>query len=111
VAEANATTVVEPGWQAQVTPADQMVLERVVPRETRVALGTQADPVMLEIFNNLYMSIAEQMGLPGGLENNGVNVNLPSSYFPGTAREQVRRAAEAAGIATPCGWGPTNGCC
>ncbi len=74
VAEANATTVVEPGWRAQVTPADHMVLERVVPRETRVALGTQADPVMLEIFNNLYMSIAEQMGLR--LQNTAYSVNI-----------------------------------
>ncbi|HET9735067.1 MAG TPA: hydantoinase B/oxoprolinase family protein [Burkholderiales bacterium] len=74
IAEANATTVVEPGWQAQVTPLDHLVLERVVPREKRVALGTEADPVMLEIFNNLYMSIAEQMGLR--LQNTAYSVNI-----------------------------------
>jgi 5-oxoprolinase (ATP-hydrolysing) len=74
VAEANATTVVEPGWQAEVTPLDHLVLERVVPREKRVALGTEADPVMLEIFNNLYMSIAEQMGLR--LQNTAYSVNI-----------------------------------
>jgi len=74
IAEANATTVVEPGWRADVTPLDHLVLERVVPREKRVALGTEADPVMLEIFNNLYMSIAEQMGLR--LQNTAYSVNI-----------------------------------
>jgi 5-oxoprolinase (ATP-hydrolysing) len=74
LAEANATTVVEPGWRATVTRLDHLVLERVVPREKRVALGTGADPVMLEIFNNLYMSIAEQMGLR--LQNTAYSVNI-----------------------------------
>jgi 5-oxoprolinase (ATP-hydrolysing) len=74
IAEANATTVVEPGWRATVTDLDQLVLDRVVPRDKRVAIGTQADPVMLEIFNNLYMSIAEQMGLR--LQNTAYSVNI-----------------------------------
>ena len=74
IAEANATTVVEPGWRAEVTKLDHLVLDRVVPREKRVAMGTQADPVMLEIFNNLYMSIAEQMGLR--LQNTAYSVNI-----------------------------------
>ena len=74
IAEANATTVVEPGWRAEVTPLEHLVLERVVAREQRVAIGTQADPVMLEIFNNLYMSIAEQMGLR--LQNTAYSVNI-----------------------------------
>jgi 5-oxoprolinase (ATP-hydrolysing) len=63
IAERNATTVVEPGWEARVTELDHLVLERVVPRQARYALGTKADPVMLEVFNNLFMSIAEQMGV------------------------------------------------
>ncbi|MSP95757.1 MAG: 5-oxoprolinase [Betaproteobacteria bacterium] len=74
VAEANATTVIEPGWCAAVTPANHLVLERVVARETRMAVGTQADPVMLEIFNNLFMSIAEQMG--SRLQNTAYSVNI-----------------------------------
>ena len=74
IAESNATTIVEPGWRAELTPANNLVLERVVARETRVALGTQADPVMLEIFNNLFMSIAEQMGLR--LQNTAYSVNI-----------------------------------
>jgi 5-oxoprolinase (ATP-hydrolysing) len=74
VAEANATTVVEPGWEATVTPLDHLVLERIEARPERVAIGTQVDPVMLEIFNNLYMSIAEQMGLR--LANTAYSVNI-----------------------------------
>ncbi|HEX6154514.1 MAG TPA: hydantoinase B/oxoprolinase family protein, partial [Burkholderiales bacterium] len=74
IAEANATTVVEPEWRALVTPLNHLVLERVTPRKTRVAIGTSVDPVMLEIFNNLYMSIAEQMGLR--LQNTAYSVNI-----------------------------------
>ena len=74
IAEANATTVVEPEWRASVTGLNHLVLERMVKRTTGVALGTQVDPVMLEIFNNLYMSIAEQMGLR--LQNTAYSVNI-----------------------------------
>ena len=72
--EANATTVLEPGWQAAVTKHNHMILTRVVPLPRRVAIGTQADPVMLEVFNNLFMSIAEQMG--GVLQNTSYSVNI-----------------------------------
>jgi len=74
LAETNATTIVEPGWRAQVAQDGCLVLERSVPRPSRVALGTGADPVMLEIFNNLYMSIAEQMGAT--LANTAYSVNI-----------------------------------
>jgi 5-oxoprolinase (ATP-hydrolysing) len=74
IAEANATTVLEPDWRARVTQKNHLVLERARPRPARVALGTEADPVMLEIFNNLYMSIAEQMGLR--LQNTAYSVNI-----------------------------------
>jgi len=63
IAERNATTIVEDEWEARVTPEDHLVLERLVPRSAANALGTSADPVMLEVFNNLFMSIAEQMGV------------------------------------------------
>src|SRR5258706_192850 len=63
IAERNATTVVEPEWEARVTELNHLVLERVTERKTQYALGTTADPVMLEVFNNLFMSIAEQMGV------------------------------------------------
>jgi 5-oxoprolinase (ATP-hydrolysing) len=74
IAEQNATTVVEPGWQARVTALNHLVLQRVAPREARYAVGTQVDPVMLEVFNNLFMNIAEQMGLQ--LQNTAYSVNI-----------------------------------
>ncbi|KPF88084.1 5-oxoprolinase [alpha proteobacterium AAP38] len=72
--EATGTTLVEPGWQARVTVRGGLILRRVVPLPARVAVGTDADPVMLEVFNNLFMSIAEQMGL--ALENTAHSVNI-----------------------------------
>ncbi|MRW91934.1 5-oxoprolinase [Duganella sp. FT80W] len=74
IAEANATTIIEAGWQAEVTLNDHLVLRRVVALPERRAIGTTADPVMLEIFNNLFMSIAEQMGLR--LQNTAYSVNI-----------------------------------
>jgi 5-oxoprolinase (ATP-hydrolysing) len=99
VAEKNATTVIEPGWQARVLPptalragppkgappglgrpgagltaAGPIELQRTVPRATQHAIGTDADPVMLEVFNNLFMNIAEQMGLR--LQNTAYSVNI-----------------------------------
>lgn len=74
IAEKNATTVVDPGWRARVTEFDHLVLERVQPREARKAIGTTVDPVMLEVFNNLFMNIAEQMGLQ--LQNTAYSVNI-----------------------------------
>ncbi|MFC4278242.1 hydantoinase B/oxoprolinase family protein [Achromobacter aloeverae] len=74
ISEQNQTTVVEAGWQAEVTPLDHLVLKRVAQRPQRRAIGTQADPVMLEVFNNLFMSIAEQMGYR--LQNTAYSVNI-----------------------------------
>ncbi|MCB5363590.1 hydantoinase B/oxoprolinase family protein [Pusillimonas sp. CC-YST705] len=74
ITDANATTLVDAGWRAQVLAGGELVLERHLPRPTRLAVGTQADPVMLEIFNNLFMSIAEQMGYR--LQNTAHSVNI-----------------------------------
>jgi 5-oxoprolinase (ATP-hydrolysing) len=74
IAEKNATTVVEPGWEAQLTSLDHIVLDRRVPRAQRFAAGTRVDPVLLEVFNNLFMNIAEQMGLQ--LQNTAYSVNI-----------------------------------
>ena len=74
LAETNATTVLEPGWQAQVAHGGCLLLTRSRPRPARAAVGTNADPVMLEIFNNLCMSIAEQMGAT--LANTAYSVNI-----------------------------------
>ena len=74
IAEQNATTVIEPGWQAQVTALDHLLLARVHARQVRHAVGTTVDPVLLEVFNNLFMNIAEQMGLQ--LQNTAYSVNI-----------------------------------
>jgi 5-oxoprolinase (ATP-hydrolysing) len=74
IAEHNATTVVEPGWQAEVTALDHLVLTRCQPRAQTYAAGTTADPVLLEVFNNLFMNIAEQMGVQ--LQNTAYSVNI-----------------------------------
>ncbi|MFJ1676325.1 hydantoinase B/oxoprolinase family protein [Streptomyces sp. NPDC088251] len=74
VAEADATTVVDPGWQAALAATGHLLLTRVRPRPGRTAVGTRVDPVMLEVFNNLFMSIAEQMGVR--LENTAHSVNI-----------------------------------
>ena len=74
VTDRNATTVVEPGWRAVRTAEGALELRRTAPRESAHAVGTEADPVMLEVFNNLFMNIAEQMGLR--LQNTAYSVNI-----------------------------------
>ena len=74
IVEPHQTVVVEPGWSAKVTAKDHLLLERVTALRRARALGTKADPVMLEVFNNLFMSIAEQMGL--ALQNTASSVNI-----------------------------------
>jgi 5-oxoprolinase (ATP-hydrolysing) len=74
LADRHATTVVEPGWSASVTATGCVELQRVRPRGMRHASGTQVDPVMLELFNNVFMNIAEQMGLR--LQNTAHSVNI-----------------------------------
>jgi 5-oxoprolinase (ATP-hydrolysing) len=72
--EPHQTIVVEPGWQAELTAKNHLVLARTVPLARTAAIGTEADPVMLEVFNNLFMSIAEQMGV--SLQNTAYSVNI-----------------------------------
>ncbi|MEZ2132199.1 MULTISPECIES: hydantoinase B/oxoprolinase family protein [unclassified Sinorhizobium] len=74
IIEPNQTIVVEDGWQAKLTAKDHIVLTRIKALPERTAIGTKADPVMLEIFNNLFMSIAEQMGVT--LQNTAYSVNI-----------------------------------
>ncbi|MFI2119549.1 hydantoinase B/oxoprolinase family protein [Streptomyces rubiginosohelvolus] len=74
VAEDDATTVVDPGWQAEAAPTGHLALTRSTPRPERTAVGTRVDPVLLEVFNSLFMSIAEQMGVR--LENTAHSVNI-----------------------------------
>lgn len=74
ITEPNSTIVVEPGWQAVLNDRAELLLTRVVAKERAHAIGTEVDPVMLEIFNNLFMSIAEQMG--STLQNTASSVNI-----------------------------------
>jgi 5-oxoprolinase (ATP-hydrolysing) len=74
IAEKNATTIVEPGWQAEITRRLDLILTRVTGRARRLTIGTEVDPVLLEVFNNRFMAIAEQMGVV--LQNTAYSVNI-----------------------------------
>jgi 5-oxoprolinase (ATP-hydrolysing) len=74
IIERTATTVVEPGWKAEITPQLDLLLTRARPRAARVVVGVGVDPILLEIFNNLFMSVAEQMGAV--LQNSAYSVNI-----------------------------------
>ena len=74
LADRNATTVVEPEWEARVLAGGCIELRRVQARAGEQRLGAHADPIMLELFNNIFMNIAEQMGLR--LQNTAYSVNI-----------------------------------
>jgi 5-oxoprolinase (ATP-hydrolysing) len=74
IIEPHQTVVIEHGWRAELTPRDHLVLRRVQKLVRARAIGTHADPVILEMFNNLFMSIAEQMGV--ALQNTAYSVNI-----------------------------------
>ncbi|MGC1952273.1 MAG: hydantoinase B/oxoprolinase family protein [Gammaproteobacteria bacterium] len=73
IVEATATTVVEPGWHAEVNTHKQLILSRVSAPD-KVNIGTAADPVLLELFNKRFMSIADEMGY--ALQNTAYSVNI-----------------------------------
>jgi 5-oxoprolinase (ATP-hydrolysing) len=68
------TVVVEPGWALEVSRREHLLLRRIEPLPKRIAVGTASDPILLEIFNNLFMTIAEQMGVT--LQNTAYSVNV-----------------------------------
>ena len=74
IIEGHQTIIVELGWQAEITVKDHVLMRRVEKKQRVAAVGTDADPVMLEVFNNLFMSIAEQMGVT--LQNTAYSVNI-----------------------------------
>jgi 5-oxoprolinase (ATP-hydrolysing) len=74
IVETNTTVIIEPGWKAELRKGQELILERVDPLPKRESIGTEADPVMLEIFNNRFMSIAQQMGYT--LQNTAYSVNI-----------------------------------
>lgn len=74
IVEPTSTIVIEPGWQGELKIDGNMVLKRTQPLQRAFAAGTRSDPVLLEIFNKLFMSIAEQMGFV--LQNTAHSVNI-----------------------------------
>ena len=74
ILDPTSTIVIEPGWRTRLTADNNLLLERYIERKETAAIGTEVDPVMLEIFNNLFMSIAEQMGFV--LANTATSVNI-----------------------------------
>jgi len=76
--EPTGTNIVEPGWAAHTPDGADLILERALPLQRAEAVGTRVDPIMLEVFNNLFMSIAEQMGAT--LANTAYSVNIKERY-------------------------------
>ena len=74
IIESHQTVVVEPGWTAEINGCGHIVMNRSDVLVRSAPIGTTADPVMLEVFNNLFMSIAEQMGVT--LQNTAYSVNI-----------------------------------
>ncbi len=74
IVDSTATIVIEPGWQGEITSQNNLILKRVQTLTRTVALGTHADPVLLEIFNKRFISIAEQMGFV--LQKTAHSVNI-----------------------------------
>ncbi len=74
ITESTGTNIVENGWRGRLDRQGNLLLDRVVAKQRETAIGTSADPIMLEVFNNLFMSIAEQMGAT--LANTAYSVNI-----------------------------------
>lgn len=74
ILENGATTFIEPGWRGAMTTDGDLVLTRLAPAQAGAAIGTQVDPVLLEVFNNRFMGVAEEMGL--ALQTSALSVNI-----------------------------------
>ncbi len=74
IPDAGSTTIVEAGWRATLEQDGSLILTRIAPREHTPAMGTQVDPIRLAVFNNLFMAIAEEMGVV--LESTASSVNI-----------------------------------
>ncbi|MEP5872664.1 MAG: hydantoinase B/oxoprolinase family protein, partial [Marinomonas sp.] len=78
IVEPTGTNMIEPGWQGTIDAHGNLILERFIAAKRMTAMGTDADPIMLEVFNNLFMSIAEQMGAT--LANTAYSVNIKERF-------------------------------
>ncbi|MCY7333103.1 MAG: hydantoinase B/oxoprolinase family protein, partial [Pseudanabaena sp. CAN_BIN31] len=85
IIDATGTNAIEPNWEAELTEDDCLILRRSplnkggekeiqVPHVKVDLGGSLPDPIKLEIFNNLFQSIAEQMGFT--LQNTSASVNI-----------------------------------
>ena len=117
IVEPHQTVVIEPGWQAEITAKNHLVLARVKKLNRTHAIGTHADPVMLEVFNNLFMSIAEQMGV--SLQNTAYSVNIKERLdfscavfaHDGTLVAECTAYAGSSGVHGPRGGNGNSGKC
>ncbi|MEY3221996.1 MAG: hypothetical protein RLZZ203_852, partial [Cyanobacteriota bacterium] len=74
IVEATGTNIIEPHWQAELTNLQNLILNRTVIQNPKSQIQNRKDAVMLEIFNNLFRAIAEQMGIT--LQNTSSSVNI-----------------------------------
>lgn len=74
IVETNGTIIIEPGWRGKINQLGHLIIRRLEKRLKNISIDTNADPVMLEIFNNIFMSVAEQMGAI--LANTASSVNI-----------------------------------
>jgi 5-oxoprolinase (ATP-hydrolysing) len=74
IIESGATSFIAPGWRARLTPQGDLLLTRSSARSKRQAIGTDCDPILLEVFNNRFMGVAEEMGLV--LQTTASSVNI-----------------------------------
>ncbi|TXH34344.1 MAG: 5-oxoprolinase [Rhodospirillaceae bacterium] len=95
VLDPTSTTVIEPGWRVHLTERGHLVVERYETLQRQAAIGTSVDPVMLEIFNNLFMSIAEQMGSTLEKTSHSVNIKERLDFSCAVFDQQGRLIANA----------------
>ena len=96
IVESTGTNIVEAGWKAELDRFGNLVLTRVVAKARQAALGTEADPIMLEVFNNLFMSIAEQMGATLANTAYSVNIKERAGLFLRVVRRKRRSRCQCA---------------
>jgi 5-oxoprolinase (ATP-hydrolysing) len=96
--------MIEPGWHGRIDTLGNLILERTVAATRETALGTDADPVMLEVFNNLFMNIAEQMGAT--LQNTAYSVNIKERLDFSCALFDAKAASWPTPPMCRCTWAP-----
>jgi 5-oxoprolinase (ATP-hydrolysing) len=78
ISEPTGTNVIEPGWVGRLDAQGNLILTRAAPVERSAAVGTEADPILLEVMSNLFMSVADQMGAT--LANTSWSVNIKERF-------------------------------